>query len=282
MKQRILTSILLLPLLFFALISEIFLYLFMLSIFFLIIIETNLFIKEKNKKFRMLFYFILIAVYYFLIIYKFNNLIFYTLPVIITSFIISLYLNILELKFGNFKNIKAPQYSLFQKKGYYVVALRESSTLFFLLGISTVFFLYESLSDLKWILIPLMTVFSVDTFSYIFGSIFGKKKIKFISKISPNKTIVGYVAGISFGIAAFIIFNLILGSIVESMFLLVIISIIFPILAITGDLYASAIKRNFGLKNYGNIFPGHGGLLDRLDSVILVLTCMTIVKVVIV
>ena len=282
MKQRILTSILLLPLLFFALISEIFLYLFMLSILFLIIIETNLFINEKNKKFRMLLYFILIAVYYFLIIYKFNNLIFYTLPVIITSFIISLYLNILELKFGNFKNIKAPQYPLFQKKGYYIIALRESSTLFFLLGISTVFFLYEFLSDLKWILIPLLTVFSVDTFSYIFGSIFGKKKIKFISKISPNKTIVGYVAGISFGIAAFIIFNLILGSIVENIFLLVIISIIFPILAITGDLYASAIKRNFGLKNYGNIFPGHGGLLDRLDSVILVLTCMTIVKVVIV
>ena len=202
------------------------------------------------------------------------------MPVIIITFITSLYLNILELKANKYKNIKAPQYPLIQKKGYYIATLRESSTLFFLLGIATVFFLYESLSDLKWILIPLMTVFSVDTFSYIFGSIFGKRKIKFISKISPNKTIVGYVAGISFGFAAFIIFNLILGSIVENIFLLVIISIIFPILAITGDLYASAIKRNFGLKNYGNIFPGHGGLLDRLDSVILVLVCMAIVKVV--
>jgi len=201
-------------------------------------------------------------------------------PVIIITFITSLYLNILELKANKYKNIKAPQYPLIQKKGYYIATLRESSTLFFLLGIATVFFLYESLSDLKWILIPLMTVFSVDTFSYIFGSIFGKRKIKFISKISPNKTIVGYVAGISFGFAAFIILNLILGVIVESMFLLVIISILFPILAITGDLYASAIKRNFGLKNYGNIFPGHGGLLDRLDSVILVLVCMAIVKVV--
>ena len=282
MKQRILTSLLLISLLFFALISEIFLFLFMLSIFFLIIIETNLYINEKNKKFRILLYFILIAVYYFLIIFNFKNLIFYTLPVIIITFITSLYLNILELKADKYKNIKAPQYPLIQKKGYYIATLRESSTLFFLLGIATVFFLYESLSDLKWILIPLMTVFSVDTFSYIFGSIFGKRKIKFISKISPNKTIVGYVAGISFGFAAFIIFNLILGGIVESMFLLVIISILFPILAITGDLYASAIKRNFGLKNYGNIFPGHGGLLDRLDSVILVLVCMAIVKVVIV
>lgn len=280
MKQRILTSLLLMPLLFFALISEIFLFLFMISIFFLIIIETNLYINEKNKKFRMLLYFILIAVYYFLIIFNFKNLIFYTLPVIIITFITSLYLNILELKANKYKNIKAPQYPLIQKKGYYIATLRESSTLFFLLGIATVFFLYESLSDLKWILIPLMTVFSVDTFSYIFGSIFGKRKIKFISKISPNKTIVGYVAGISFGFAAFIILNLILGVIVESMFLLVIISILFPILAITGDLYASAIKRNFGLKNYGNIFPGHGGLLDRLDSVILVLVCMAIVKVV--
>lgn len=280
MKQRILTSLLLMSLLFFALISEIFLFLFMISVFFLIIIETNLYINEKNKKFRMLLYFILIAVYYFLIIFNFKNLIFYTLPVIIITFITSLYLNILELKANKYKNIKAPQYPLIQKKGYYIATLRESSTLFFLLGIATVFFLYESLSDLKWILIPLMTVFSVDTFSYIFGSIFGKRKIKFISKISPNKTIVGYVAGISFGFAAFIILNLILGVIVESMFLLVIISILFPILAITGDLYASAIKRNFGLKNYGNIFPGHGGLLDRLDSVTLVLVCMAIVKVV--
>ena len=48
------------------------------------------------------------------------------------------------------------------------------------------------------------------------------------------------------------------------------------------DSYASAIKRNFGIKNYGNILPGHGGLLDRLDSVILTIVCMTLVKVLII
>lgn len=282
MNQRILTSILLIPLLFFALISEIFLNVFMLSIFFIIIIETNLYLSEDKKIYRVTIYFLLVVIYYFLNIFNFNNLIFYSLPVIIISFLSSLFLNILKLRADNHKDIKAPQYPLIQKNGAYIFILRESSTLFYLSGISTVFYLYESVSDLKWILIPLMTVFFVDTFSYIFGSIFGKKKIKLLSKISPNKTIIGYLAGISFGFLAFIISNLILGSIVKSALFMVIISILFPIMAIFGDLYASSIKRNFGLKNYGNIFPGHGGLLDRLDSVILVLTCMTIVKVVIV
>ena len=84
------------------------------------------------------------------------------------------------------------------------------------------------------------------------------------------------------GLTIFIILNLFLGRIVSSFLFLIILSILFPLIAIIGDLYASAIKRNFGVKNYGNILPGHGGLLDRLDSVILTIVCMTLVKVLIV
>ena len=282
MRQRILTSLLITPLLFFALISEVFLYLFILSICLRIVLETNLDINEKNKKIRIIFYFSLILTYFLLIIISLNNIIIYTFTIIFVSLVISLFLNIYGIRNTGNKKINNSQYFLFQGNLQNKILLRETSAIFYIFGISTIFYLYQSASDLKWILIPLITVFSVDTFSYIFGSMFGKKKIKFVSKISPNKTILGYVAGLFFGFVIFIILNLFLGRIVSSFLFLIILSILFPLIAIIGDLYASAIKRNFGIKNYGNILPGHGGLLDRLDSVILTIVCMTLVKVLIV
>ena len=281
MRERILTSLLLTPLLFFALISEVFLYLFILSICLRIIPETNLGINKKNKKIRIIFYFSLILTYYLLIIMNFDNLIIYTLTIIFVSLAISLFLNVYGIRNSGDKKINNPQYflqNILQNK----ILLRETSAIFYIFGISTIFYLYQSASDLKWILIPLITVFSVDSFSYIFGSMFGKEKIEILSKISPNKTILGYTAGLIFGFVIFIILNLFLGRIVSSFLFLIILSILFPLIAIIGDLYASAIKRNFGIKNYGNILPGHGGLLDRLDSVILTIACMTLVKVLIV
>ena len=282
MRQRILTSLLITPLLFFALISEIFLYLFILSICLKIIMETNLEINQKNKKTRILFYSLLILIYFSLLLINLNNLIIYTFTIIFISLIISLPLNIYGIRNFGDKKINNNQYFLTQSNGQNKILLRETSAIFYIFGISTIFFLYQSVSDLKWILIPLLTVFSVDTFSYFFGSIFGKKKIKFISQISPNKTILGYVAGLSFGFAIFIISNLFLGRIVSSFLYLIILSILFPLIAIIGDLHASSIKRNFGVKNYGNILPGHGGLLDRLDSVIFSISFMTLVKVIVV
>jgi len=282
MRQRILTSLLITPLLFFALISEVFLYLFILFICLRIILETNLDINEKNKKIRLFFYISLILTYFLLIIISFNNLIIYTFTIIFVCLVISLFLNIYEIRNSGSKKINSSQYFLLQGNRQNKILLRETSAIFYIFGISTIFYLYQSASDLKWILVPLITVFSVDTFSYIFGSMFGKKKIKFVSKISPNKTILGYLAGLFFGFVIFIILNLFLGRIVSSFLFLIILSILFPLIAIIGDLYASAIKRNFGIKNYGNILPGHGGLLDRLDSVILTIVCMTLVKVLII
>jgi CDP-diglyceride synthetase len=278
MRQRILTSLLLTPLLFFALISEVFLFLFILSICLRIILETNLGINEKNKKIRIIFYFSLILMYFLLIIFSLNNLIIYTFTIIFVSLAISMFLNIHGIRISGGKKINNSQYLLIQGDRQSKILLRETSAIFYIFGISTIFYLYQSASDLKWILVPLVTVFSVDTFSYIFGSIFGKKKIKFLSKISPNKTILGYTSGLFFGFVVFIILNLFLGRIVSSFLFLIILSIIFPLIAIIGDLYASAVKRNFGVKNYGNILPGHGGLLDRLDSVILAIVFMALVK----
>ena len=282
MKQRIVTSLLLIPLLSLSLISELFLFLFMFLICLQIILETNIYIYEKNKKIRILIYFILISVYYFLIITNSESFVAYTLPLILISLFTSLFLNILSIQNFKTQNINVPQYPLIKENALHKIILRETSAIFFIFGISTVFFLYQSFSDIKWLLIPLLTVFSVDTFSYLLGSKFGKRKIKFLVKISPNKTVVGYIFGIIFGILMFIILNLLLGKLFTNFILLLSASIFFPVAAIIGDLHASSIKRNFGIKNYGNIFPGHGGLLDRLDSVTLSIVCMTVVKVLIV
>ena len=110
-----------------------------------------------------------------------------------------------------------------------------------------------------------------DTCAYCVGKLIGKHHF---SELSPKKTIEGCIGGvIGAGLFAFI-YSLFVP---DRMWFSLSPSIIFPIVvmisavvSIFGDLAASAIKRNFEVKDYGNIIPGHGGILDRFDSVIFV------------
>lgn len=115
--------------------------------------------------------------------------------------------------------------------------------------------------------------FITDTYAYIGGSLIGKHKF---TSISPKKTIEGCLTGI------------IMGTIIGSMFYLslisnisilktIIMSFILTILSELGDLVFSAIKRYFDKKDYSNIIPGHGGILDRFDSVIFVSLGMSLI-----
>ena len=111
--------------------------------------------------------------------------------------------------------------------------------------------------------------FITDTFAYFTGRFFGKHKL--IEEISPNKTVEGSIGGIIFCSLAFVVYGIILvnwfGVTGYNLFALAIAGVVVSIVAQMGDLVCSAIKRNFGKKDFGSLFPGHGGVLDRFDSI---------------
>ncbi len=107
--------------------------------------------------------------------------------------------------------------------------------------------------------------FGTDTFAYIFGNLFGKRKL--CPNISPNKTIEGSIGGILGSLVLTLIFAYYMD--IKSYLSLSILAIIASISSQMGDLIASKIKRIAKIKDYGKLFPGHGGVLDRFDSIIL-------------
>ena len=113
--------------------------------------------------------------------------------------------------------------------------------------------------------------FATDVFAYFTGYFFGKHKL--IPKVSPKKTVEGAVGGIVFATLAFLLYGVIVGLATDytvNYLILLISGLLLSVISQIGDLTASLIKRERGIKDYGVIFPGHGGVLDRFDSVIAV------------
>ncbi|TQC51499.1 hypothetical protein E1I18_02335 [Mycoplasmopsis mucosicanis] len=118
-----------------------------------------------------------------------------------------------------------------------------------------------------WVTIILVATF-VDTFGYIFGSIWGRKFIQrpFTPVISPKKSWEGFIASILLGSAASLTLTFSLG-LFNNIGVKILFSLFAPFISVLGDLYFSYIKRINGIKDYSRMLSGHGGLLDRLDSV---------------
>lgn len=106
-------------------------------------------------------------------------------------------------------------------------------------------------------------VILTDSLAYLAGRCFGKHKLA--PKISPKKTIEGAIGGWLAGAVFAIAFGLI-NELFTQVWVLILLAICLPVFSQIGDLVASAMKRKYGIKDYGKIFPGHGGVMDRVDS----------------
>ena len=108
-----------------------------------------------------------------------------------------------------------------------------------------------------------------DTWAYFVGSKFGKHKLA--PRISPKKSVEGAIGGV-FGTTLFCVVTYFICDYTcfrndtLNVWMIIFGAIILAVLGMCGDLSASVIKRNFGQKDFGNLFPGHGGVLDRIDS----------------
>jgi phosphatidate cytidylyltransferase len=119
----------------------------------------------------------------------------------------------------------------------------------------------------KILITILVLIWTNDTFAYLVGKNFGKHKL--FPRVSPKKTIEGFIGGIIFTV----IFSVLLSKYyigTKNLYIWAIIAIIISIFSTLGDLIESKLKRVAGIKDTGNIMPGHGGILDRLDSIIFV------------
>lgn len=116
-----------------------------------------------------------------------------------------------------------------------------------------------------------------DTGAYFVGVLFGKNKM--IERISPNKTWEGFAGGILFSFLFSFAFGMIVSAVGypilptlthHEWYYILLLSLVIPLAANVGDLFLSASKRHLALKDYGSILAGHGGVLDRIDSLLVV------------
>ena len=119
---------------------------------------------------------------------------------------------------------------------------------------------------LRLFIFLIVIVILTDSAAYFTGRFFGKHKLA--PKISPKKTIEGAIGGWLAGAGFAVIFGL-TNQLFTQTWILVVLALGLPILSQVGDLIASAMKRKYGIKDYGKIFPGHGGVMDRIDSQLL-------------
>ena len=128
------------------------------------------------------------------------------------------------------------------------------------------YFFFETRVDggLVYILYSLFMVWATDSGAYFIGKALGKRKLW--PEISPNKTVEGFLGGVVCAVIIallFVLFTDINGSIIG-------ITVVLSVFGQIGDLVQSAFKRHFNVKDSGKILPGHGGILDRFDSLIFV------------
>jgi phosphatidate cytidylyltransferase len=124
------------------------------------------------------------------------------------------------------------------------------------------------IAGLSYVFYTLLVIWATDSGAYFIGKAIGKNKLW--PEISPNKTIEGSLGGILCGVAVAIVYHMFI-PLHESLFVVIVVTVFVSIFGQIGDLVESAFKRHYGVKDSGTILPGHGGILDRFDSLLFVL-----------
>lgn len=132
------------------------------------------------------------------------------------------------------------------------------------------YYLFETrdTNGLTYVFFALFTIWATDSGAYFIGKSMGKRKLW--PEISPNKTIGGFIGGIISALVIAVLFSM-FSAIDRTLIELLFMSILIAIFGQLGDLVQSAYKRHYGVKDSGKLLPGHGGILDRLDSLIFIL-----------
>jgi phosphatidate cytidylyltransferase len=119
-----------------------------------------------------------------------------------------------------------------------------------------------------WVLVTIALVWLVDAGAYLLGTRFGKRLV--LPQLSPKKTWEGFLGGILVGLVTGLLIGLILNYVMPELGPLKggLLGLIMGLMAFFGDALMSLLKRTVGVKDTGKLLPGHGGILDRLDSML--------------
>ena len=133
----------------------------------------------------------------------------------------------------------------------------------------------------KWLLLALFLVWAADTGAYFAGRTFGGKLFggrKLAPRISPNKTIEGLLGGVMLAVVVAIIGAKLIGTDNGALLGVIAVAIVTVLFSVVGDLFESLLKRHVDVKDSSNLIPGHGGVLDRVDSVLAALPVFALGK----
>lgn len=250
MDKRVISAILAIPLLFFFTIMGGYTFKFGVMVLSLIAVYeyVNAYMESKNKSISLILY----------------------LGILINSFIVFSKLNI-ELIFLMIilTTILSMATPIFTKK-YNVIssAITVIGLIYIVCFFDFLVFIREKENGNKLIWLVFIIAWASDTFAYYFGRFFGKHKL--CPEVSPKKTIEGSIGGIIGSIIGVSVWFIIFKPTNINLFSLIILGIVGGSISQIGDLSASLIKRFVNIKDYGKIMPGHGGVLDRFDSILFI------------
>ena len=132
----------------------------------------------------------------------------------------------------------------------------------------------------QWLLLALLLVWSADSGAYFAGRHLGGRffKRRLAPRISPNKTIEGLLGGIALALAIALAGALLIGAKPAQLPAIALVALLTVLFSVAGDLFESLLKRHVGAKDSGHVIPGHGGVLDRVDSVLAALPVFALGK----